>query len=422
MPKIRFIHTADLHLDSPFKGISELDEAISQELADATFNAFENIINLCIEEKVDFLLISGDVYDNQDKSLRAQLKFIDGLGRLSKEGIQTYVVHGNHDPSNGWASNLEIPMNVHVFGGRKVHKHIFQKDGEDLAEIYGFSYHRRDITDSVIPEFEEKVSSSTLFSIALLHCNLSTSTEHEPYAPCAVNDLTGLPIDYWALGHVHNMDIVKESPMIVYPGNTQGRHIREGGERGCYLVEVDDNHNIKMEFKPTACIRWQTKNLSIEGYKNIQELMREIYKIIDDIKEECDNRPAICRLNLTGRGALSQDLMRQSNIDDILSELRDNESTETCFVWVEKIKVETSSPIDREKLRDSGDFIGEIVGMYDELYEKETERQKLNEALQPLFDSRRGMKYLEIIDDDELLELIKNAELLSIDLLMGEDG
>ena len=419
MTSFKFVHTADLHLDSPFKGISELDEALSQELADATFNAFEKIIELCIEEEVDFLLISGDVYDSQDKSLRAQLKFIDGLDRLSKEGIHTYVVHGNHDPSIGWASTLRIPENVHVFGGKKVHKLVFQKDGEDLAEIYGFSYHRKDITYSVIPEFEEKVSPTGLFSIALLHCNLSTSTGHEPYAPCMVNDLTGLPIDYWALGHVHNMDIVKESPMIVYPGNTQGRHIREGGERGCYLVEVNDNNSIKMNFKPTACIKWETRNLPIEGYETIQELMGGIYKIIDDIKDECEERSAICRLNLTGRGALSQDLMRSSNIDDILSELRENESTETQFVWIEKIKIETSSPIDREKLREAGDFIGEVVGMYDELYEKETERQKLIEAMQSLFESPRGRKYLEMFDDDEILELIKKAELLSIDLLMG---
>ncbi len=421
MKEFKFVHAADLHLDSPFKGISAVDEDLSEELANATFNAFDKVINICIEEEVDFLLVAGDIYDSEDKSLRAQLKFIDGLKRLSEEGIETYVIHGNHDPSNGWASNLEIPQNVHVFSGRKVHKKVFQKDGEDIVEIYGFSYYTKNITESVIPEFEEKVSPSNIFSIGLLHCNLSTSTGHAPYAPCTIRELTSLPINYWALGHIHNKEIIEDKSMIVYPGNTQGRHIREEGERGCYLVEVDEEKNIKIEFRPTEFIRWETRELSVENYETFQDLRNGIYDIIDEMRDQCGETPVICRLKLVDRGPLSQDLRNQSNIEDILKELRENEFNNTPFVWIEKIKVETNLPIDLEQLRDGGDFIGELVKMYDELYKTDEERRKLIDILQPLFDSPRGRKYLYMFSDEELLELIEKAEYLSIDLLLGDN-
>ncbi|MDO9537653.1 MAG: DNA repair exonuclease [Thermoplasmata archaeon] len=420
MGSFKFIHAADLHLDSPFKGISEIDPAIQQELAEATFKSFDKIIELCIEEKVDFLLIAGDVYDSQDKSLRAQLRFIDGLERLSDRGIHTYLVHGNHDPSSGWASSLKIPDLVHVFTGKKVHKDIFQRDGENLAKIYGYSYSRRDIMESVIPEFEEKVIESPQYTIGLLHCCLGTATGHEPYAPCLIGDLTKLPINYWALGHVHNKQVINENPAIVYPGNIQGRHIRENGEKGVFLIEVDDSHNTTIHFQSTENIIWDTREISIDKCKTFQELRKEINTFITELRSKSDGKPAICRIYLTGRGSLNKDLMKQSNVDDLVTDIRECEKTESPFVWIEDIKIQTSSPIDREKLKESEDFIGQLVRMYDTLYENDAERQEIIDAVQLLFESPRGKKHLPMPTGEELLELIKKAEYLTYDKLLGE--
>ncbi len=420
MVGFKFVHAADLHLDSPFKGISAIDEAISEDLAEATFNSFEKIIKLCLEEDVDFLLIAGDVYDSENKSLRAQIRFIDGLERLSAEGIKTFVVHGNHDPSIKWSSNLTVPENVHIFTGKKVHKQTVEKDGEEIVEIYGYSYNQRDIKESVIPEFEEKYQQARIYQIGLLHCNLSSSNSHEPYAPCTKEELKGVPMDYWALGHVHNREIVSKEPNICYPGNSQGRNIRESGERGCYIVSVDENANTEIEFVSTCSIIWENCEIDIEGIKTFQELRRSIFDAMDNLKVENENCPLIIRINLKGRGKLGNELKKQNVVDDLLEELRESESSESQYAWVEKIKVNTDVNIDRDRLREGGDFVAEIIQLYVELYEIDGERDRLYSILDPLFESRRGIKYLEQLDDEELIELIKKAESLSLDYLLED--
>jgi DNA repair exonuclease SbcCD nuclease subunit len=220
-----FIHTADLHLDSPFKGISEISGEISLELAEATFESFNKIIDLCIEKQVEFLLITGDIYDGADRSLRAQLRFRDGLKRLSDAGIKTYIVHGNHDPLDGWSANLDWPENVHIFNGKSVEKVSVEKDGKELAQIYGISFHTRKIKTNLADKFPEiPHSEKDLFTIGMLHCNVGTNTEHETYAPCTVQDLITRNFDYWALGHIHKKAIINaENPMVVYPGFIQKR-------------------------------------------------------------------------------------------------------------------------------------------------------------------------------------------------------
>ena len=188
MKALSFVHTADLHLDSPFKGISEINSEISLQLTEATFVAFNKIIDLCIEKQVDFLLIIGDVYDGADRSLRAQLRFRDGLNKLSEAGIKAYVVHGNHDPLAGWSANLDWPENVHIFSGESVEKVSFEKDGKEIAQIYGISHRKRDIKTNLALEFPEKTGNPP-FTIGMLHCNVGSDTGHEPYAPCMLEDL-----------------------------------------------------------------------------------------------------------------------------------------------------------------------------------------------------------------------------------------
>ncbi len=115
-----FIHCADLHLGTPFRGLSELNPDLGEKLHKSTYAAFDNIVQLAITEKVDGVLIAGDVFDSEDRSLKAQLKFRDNLALLSGEGIHTYIAHGNHDPLSGWAAKLELPERVFVFPGGKV--------------------------------------------------------------------------------------------------------------------------------------------------------------------------------------------------------------------------------------------------------------------------------------------------------------
>src|SRR3989338_7959088 len=156
MKNFRFVHTSDLHLDSPFTSLSELDLAIAGKLRDATLTAFDRIIDLCIEREVDFLLVGGDIYDGAYRSLKAQLRFRKGLQRLSDVGILSFVVHGNHDPLDGWVANLEWPEKTHIFGGDAVQGFPIVQGREEIARIHGISFGTRDVRKNLAKEFRRE--------------------------------------------------------------------------------------------------------------------------------------------------------------------------------------------------------------------------------------------------------------------------
>ena len=421
MKPFSFIHAADLHLDSPFKGISEVSEEISSELIEATFKAFNMIIDLCIEKQIYFLLIAGDIYDGADRSLRAQLRFRDGLKRLSDAGIKTYIVHGNHDPLDGWSANLDWPKNVHIFNGKSVEKVSVEKDGEEIAQIYGISFHNREIKTNLTNKFPKlSPSKKALFTIGMLHCNVGTNTGHEPYAPCTLQDLITRNFDYWALGHVHKKAIINEdNPLVIYPGNPQGLHPKETGAKGCFLVNVDEKGEPTAEFIDVDSMRWFVEELSIDSLHTEQELISKIHNYIEKIRKEAKGRPSICRIVLTGRGALHSSIARKGILDDILKDLRENEEGEKQFVWIESIEDYTNPEIDRKSLLERKDFIGDLVKLFEEFSHDENKIAELKESFDPLFTSPSGRKLLESSDDEHFRYLIKKAETLCLDKLIG---
>lgn len=422
MKEFSFIHTADLHLDSPFKGIFEISSEVSSELTNATFNAFDKIIDLCIEKQVDFLLIAGDVYDGADRSLRAQLRFQEGLKRLSEAGINAFIAHGNHDPMAGWSANLDWPEKVHIFSGKSVEKVSFEKYGEEIAHIYGISYPKRDITTNLAPQFPEKTT-NTPFTIGMLHCNVGSDTGHEPYAPCTLQDLIAKDYDYWALGHIHKKTILnEEKPLIIYPGNPQGLNPKETEGRGCFLVRVNEKGEPSPEFVEVDTIRWFVKNLSIDSLYTEQELVTEVYNNIEKIREEADGRSSVCRIILSGRGPLHSVVTRKGVLDDLVKEIREMEEGEKRFVWLDSIVDNTYPEIDRESLLEREDFISDLVNLFEEISQNSEKRSDLRESIDLLFASNIGRKILESPDDEQLIDLMKRAETRCLDILVRSES
>ncbi|KUK98727.1 MAG: Metallophosphoesterase [Methanoculleus marisnigri] len=235
---LKFVHTADLHLGSPLAVMAGSGEQVASQLARATFKGFENIVDLCIREEVDFLLISGDIYDSADRGIYEQLTFRKYLQRLSDSGIPVYLAFGNHDPLDGWAARIDWPENVHVMSGDEPECLFFRGEDGKEAAIVGVSYRTRETYDNLATRFPLK-ERDWPFTIGMLHCTLDAGFGHEPYAPCSLNDLVERGYDYWALGHIHKPGVIRRSgPAVVYPGNPQGRDIGESGPRGCCLVSV----------------------------------------------------------------------------------------------------------------------------------------------------------------------------------------
>lgn len=416
-----FIHTGDLHLDSPFRGMSDINNELSKKLVESTFKAYNKIIDTCIKRNVDFLLIAGDVYDSSDKSISAQLRFIKGLKRLSDAGIQSYIVHGNHDPLNGWSAMLDWPENVHIMSGDEIETILFEKDGNVVASIIGTSYATAHIKTNLAQKYP-KNERNEAFTIGLLHCTVGSGTGHDPYAPCTMNDLKDLNYDYWALGHIHMPSVINENnPAIVYSGNPQGRHVGELGPRGCYLVTVDSKNQHSMEFIETDSIRWFIKDIPIEDMETEADLLQSIQECTDAINDEADGRSVICRYILTGRGALHRSFMREGMLDDILQLLREELTFNSQFVWIERLVNDTRLPINRDVLQGRNDFVGDIVNIVDEIYKDENTLMDLKTSLKPLFASPNGRKILKEIEYPELRELIQRAESLLLDQLMIEE-
>ncbi len=407
------MHTADLHLDSPFQGLSDFNPKLQELLIKATFDAYDNIVDLCIENKVDMLLIAGDIYDSSDRSLYAQIRFLKGLNRLFEVDIPVYIVHGNHDPLGNWASRLEWPENVTVFGGDQPFTAEFEKEGRILVRINGRSFHSAHIRDNLAKQFPVKRSADP-FTIGLLHCTVGGGEGHDPYAPCRLEDLLEKNYDYWALGHIHKPGVLSHDPPVIYPGNPQGRHCAEAGERGCQFVEVDSDGEVRHSFIPVDTIRWYVEELDISGIHTREALIETLEMELDMLLEKADSRHVICRLILTGRTWLH--FADMDSLEDILLHLRDSCNRGGTLIWVERIIDMTRLPLDRQKLADRQDLISDMISITDELT-----TQSIKQTLEILFDKGKGKKFLEPPGEEEIRVLIREAEELLLEHLISEE-
>ncbi|MBM4273255.1 MAG: DNA repair exonuclease [Deltaproteobacteria bacterium] len=416
-----FIHCADLHLDSPFEGLHAVAPFLGRLLRDATFRAFDNVIDLALDEKVDFIIVAGDVYDAADRSLRAQTRFRDALGRAAAAGISCFVAHGNHDPLSGWEAGLEMAAGVHRFGGDAVERFVVERRGEPLAAIYGISYPVGEVRENLVPHFPQ--TKESLFAIGVLHANLGgDATGHDNYAPCTLEDLLYAPLDYWALGHVHTRQILRPGrPCVVYPGNTQGRSIREPEARGCYLVRVADDGHITPEFMATDVVRWHFQELDISGLSSLDELLAGLHRARDEARAASDGRGAVVRLHLTGRGDLHHDLRRVDPERDLAAVLREGEGDRPDFVFYESIVNRTRPALDLAQRRLVQDFVGDFLSAAEAIRQGDNPQETLREVLMGRPESRAMLHQLEQLNEAGLLEILENAETLGLDLLLPEE-
>lgn len=429
MRGFRFLHAADLHLDSPFVGLSGLPDPIKGLIRESTFAALNEMIALAIREEVDFVLLGGDLYDAKDRSLRAQLRFLQAMEQLHEAQIPVFIVHGNHDPTDGKQAKLTWPRNVHVFSSEQAEMVVVSnRKGEAIARVHGMSYHTSAMKHSLIPYFEQLNASydrsSGLYEIGLLHCNVDGDPEHDNYAPCRTSELVQTGYDYWALGHVHEHRIVHREPWIVYPGNTQGRHMRERGERGCCIVEVDEWKNTQVTFYPLASIRFEEVDLPISAWQHEQDAIDTVNEIVEREREklaEIQRNGTILRIVFSGRGKTVSLFRQEGFLEDWLAEIQEAErwrmnDSPVGWVWVASFRTEIDRELSSSFTSDS--FVTDLVDIAKHLLNDETEMaQFAEEALQPLFMNRQVSRYVR----DSLVEqrqlLFKEALHRGLDLL-----
>lgn len=415
----RFVHAADIHLDSPLAGAgAATPPAIRDALLAATFGAFGNLIRLCIDTKADALLIAGDVYDARDKSLRAQLEFVAGLRELDREGIRSFICHGNHDPLDGWEAGLSLPPSAHRFGSEFAAVPLDPCHPE-RAVVYGVSYPSQRVVDNVVRGFRR--SDDAGFAIGLMHANVGSITGHENYAPCSLDDLASTGIDYWALGHVHTRAVLSPSaPAAVYPGNLQGRHVNETGERGAYVVTATESGAISLDFRPLDVVRWRRIEADVSRALTWEGALEAASAEIERALDESANRPVMYRLELRGRTPAYHDLLRPGSLEELQSRLNEEWGSQRPFAWCERITHRIRPEFDRERARSAGDFLAEVLSSVDAARADPSVLAELRGALEPLFGSRTRRILKDLTpNDDELLQLLAEAEMECVERLQG---
>ncbi len=423
MADFRFVHAADLHLDTPFEGVAKAAPEVGDALREASLEAWDELVRLTLDEGAAFLVLAGDIYDGAERGVRAQLRFRRGLERLSEHGVRAFIVHGNHDPLNGWSAMGEWPDGVHVFGTHAVEAEPVEIDGELAATVYGLSYGRRDTRENLALRFVRGEGPG--LHVGLLHASVGSNPEHDAYAPCSLADLRAARLDYWALGHIHQRREVSREPWVMYPGDTQGRSPKpaETGAKGALVVEVGGSTVREARFVATDTARFVQSKLDITGLDDLVTLRAALLERADALRGEHEGRGLLVRTRLQGRGPVHGALRAPRATADLLEELRDEWRGASPFLWAESLKDETQSPFDREEIRKRGDFSAELLALADELGDDGERREALlRDLFEPLGRGRAGRWVQPLAEDDAAIGLLRRAEGRALDLLEREQA
>ncbi|OCP37177.1 metallophosphoesterase family protein [Ensifer sp. LC163] len=355
----RFVHTADLHLDSPLRSLALRNADLAEIVRGATRQALARIVDLCLAEEVDALLVAGDLYDGSQTSMNTALFLAGELRRLDEAGIRVFIIRGNHDAQSQVTNELTLPPSVHVFKGRS--KAVLAKTLESGRGVlvHGMSFASPHAPESLLPSFQPPAADA--INIGMLHTSLAGAAGHDLYAPCSVADLQAHGFDYWALGHVHQRQVHASEPFVVMPGMPQGRDINEAGTKGVTLVTVTDEGRLSIEERAIGLATFERMNLDLTDVSDWGDMLDAVRNAFLQSRETTAADNVILRLTLTGATPLAWRLRRDA---DLLQAEIDNVAAGIGGCWVEKIEQDCRSP-DAETgtaIADPVDELAALVG------------------------------------------------------------
>jgi DNA repair exonuclease SbcCD nuclease subunit len=370
---MRFIHAADLHIDSPLRGLDRYDGAPVERLRTATRSAFERLVDRALAERVDFVLFAGDIYDCDWQDFHTGLFFREQLVRLGRAGIRVFIVQGNHDAQGVISKQLVLPQNVTVFSARTAQ--TIRIDDLSVA-IHGRSFPERAVDEDLVPSYPSPVPG--FFNIGMLHTSLTGRAGHDTYAPTDLPTLIHKGYDYWALGHVHAREVLAERPRIVFPGNLQGRHAKETGAKGCELVTVEGGR-IESEFLALDVVRWSQLAVPLDGLQRLDALGDAFRQALDPLLVGAKDRLHAVRVTLTGATELHR---LEANQPGTLAAAMHAAAQDVgeAEIWIEQVRLDLSAPLDRARTAQRQDAVGELVRLVDSIVNDEAELLRLAQA------------------------------------------
>ena len=403
--EVRFIHAADIHLDSPLTGLSAYQDAPAELLRTATRDAFENLVSEAISEAVDFMVIAGDLYDGGWRDFNTGIFFVRQMGRLKLAGIPVYLLLGNHDAENEMTKKLVLPDNVHKFPTGKAGTF---KLPELRVALHGRSFKEAATTENLAVNYPDPVAG--WLNIGVLHTALGGNTVHANYAPCSIAELEARGYQYWALGHVHEHRVWKGASTIAFPGNLQGRHIRETGPRGALMVTAHGAEIESVERLTTDVLRWHALSVDVSQAAGLAEAVRAVGQSLEELLRNAEgDRPMAIRVTLIGSTAAHGHLF---GLDAQLRAevLAQAASLSAERLWIEKVKVETSPLVTAQDISARSDAVADLQALLGRAGSDEAFLQGLQEDLMLLV----GKVPLEVISAVPQLEEIRAGRMRAL--------
>jgi DNA repair exonuclease SbcCD nuclease subunit len=405
-----FIHAADIHLDSPLTGLEQYEGAPVDKIRSATRDAFKNLVDTAIDNRVSFIIIAGDLYDGDWKDYNTGLFFASQMVRLQKENITVFMIRGNHDAASLITKELKLPANVIEFSTKQAESHLLEELG---VAIHGQGFASRSVEENLVKNYPSRKEG--YLNIGILHTSANGREGHETYAPCSIGDMKEKGYDYWALGHIHMRELLHEKePVILFPGNIQGRHIKETGDKGCTLVSVRDGAIESLTQLSLDVLRWELIELDVSGLDSIEEIMDEARGLLEEKYQEVDGRFLAIRFRIHGATNVHQELL--VNKEHFINNLR-SLSIEVGLgdIWIEKVKVETSRVMDVEELKAKHtpiavilDFIKGVGADEDMLTDLLSGFQDIQQAIP--FELRSGVDGFNFNDTDLIKRRLVDVE------------
>ncbi len=335
----RFVHAADIHLDSPLRSLALRDPDLASLIGNATRRAFVRVVDLCLDEQVDALLLAGDLYDGDQTSMKTARFLAEQLRRLSEAGIRTFIIRGNHDASSRITKELIFPDSVKVFGGRAEAVTVERETGDFPVVIHGLSFTHPQAPESLTGKYKAPVQDAV--NIGLMHTSLGGAPGHDVYAPCSLADLQRTGFQYWALGHVHQRMVAEGPCTVVMPGIPQGRDVNEAGAKSATLVTIRDDRTLQAEERFTSLAQFERVNIDVTGCEDWRDLAGRISYSLELARRGIPSDHLVARLHLSGTTPLAWRIRR--DIDLLTAESQDRASV-IGACWVEKLETSCQPP------------------------------------------------------------------------------